>query len=258
VQFVNPLVSVIAGEAGTTKPAANVAVTVSPAPSAPVELEVKPAVQVERAPPVCGEPPKVTPVGLVAGQIVTFEVYATAVSLLVLTLKVAPNKVLLAGLVIPAIVSVAAVPPASEHDPPLSASVIVTVVDEVEPVAEQLLKPLAGVIAGAAGIVKAELKTTVIVEPLVRAPAGVGVKPTVQVERAPPVCGEPLNVTPDGYCADTIVAVVSTCLVSTDVLSVIVFAPVEVVFVIPSSLKVAAMLLPSAHVWPVALASVIV
>src|SRR6266545_4545517 len=71
--------------------------------------------------------------------------------------------------------SVALVLFGSEQETPLR--VIVTVVPVREPVAVQELKPVPSVIVGDAGTVKPELKTT------------------VQVDRAPPVWGEPLNVT---------------------------------------------------------------
>ena len=63
--------SVIVGLVGIEKPAAKPIVIVSPTLRAPVALEVKPTVQVERALPVCGEPVKVTAVGAVAAAIVT-------------------------------------------------------------------------------------------------------------------------------------------------------------------------------------------
>src|SRR5712671_203576 len=60
VQEVKPEVSVTTGLAGTTKAVLNVTVTVSPAPSGPVALGVKPTLQSARAPAVCGVPAKVT------------------------------------------------------------------------------------------------------------------------------------------------------------------------------------------------------
>ncbi len=89
--------------------------------------------------------------------------------------------------------SVALVLFGSEQETPLR--VIVTVVPVREPVAVQELKPVPSVIVGDAGTVKPELKTTVIVPPEASAPVELVRKPTVQVDRAPPVWGEPLNVT---------------------------------------------------------------
>jgi hypothetical protein len=261
VQLVKPLVTATVGDAGTVVPDGKVTVIVWLAFRAPVELAVKPLVQVAVAAACRVEALKVTLFGLVAAQIVTFEVFAAVVSVLVLTLKVPPNRVLLAGFVIPSIVKVAAVLPASEHDPPLLASVIVTVVEEVEPVAEQLLNPLVSAIAGVAGIVKAELKTTVIESPSLTfsAPVELEVNPTVQVESAPPVCGEPPNV--------TLLAPVAAPMITFEgdaaCVSVLVLTPkvrpLKVLlagFVIPAIFSVAAVLPASAQVPPL-LASVI-
>jgi hypothetical protein len=153
---------------------------------------VKPTVQVERAPPVCGEPLNVTFVGAVAVAIVAVA-FTCVVSLDVLTFSVVEPVV--EGFVTPAIVSETAVLFPAAHVPPLDASVTVTVWDEVEPVAEQLLNPLVRVIAGVAGIVKPEAKTTVIVLPAASAPDELVLKFTVQFESAPAVCGEPLTET---------------------------------------------------------------
>jgi len=106
-----------------------------------------------------------------------------------------------AGFVMPAIVSVTLVFFAIAHVPPLFASVIVTVVLEVLALAEQRpLVPLVSETVGVAGMVKAELNTTVIVSPAASAPPGFPVlveKPTVHVATDPGVCGDPLNVTPE-------------------------------------------------------------
>ncbi len=89
VQELKPLPSVIVGDAGTVKPAGKTAWMLSPEDSAPVELVVKPTVQVDRAPPVWGEPLNVTLETLVAGAIVTAEAgFAAAASALVATLNV--------------------------------------------------------------------------------------------------------------------------------------------------------------------------
>jgi len=102
-------------------------------------------------------------------------------------------------LVIPAIVTLAAVDAASAH-PPLSTSVIVTVRVPVFPlpVAVQFVKPLGKVMAGVVGTLKPDGKTTVTVLPAVSAPAEVDVNPTVHVEVAPAVFGEPENDTAVG------------------------------------------------------------
>jgi len=83
------------------------------------------------------------------------------------------------------IVNVAVVDVATAQDAP--ESVTVTVVLVVEPVAEQLVKPAPSVTVGDAGIVKPELKTTVIVAPLASAPVELVLNCSVQSERAPPV-----------------------------------------------------------------------
>ena len=57
VQFAKPLPRLITGVAGRApKAALNATVIVEPAESVPVELEVKPTVQFDRAPAVCGAP----------------------------------------------------------------------------------------------------------------------------------------------------------------------------------------------------------
>src|SRR5581483_2991707 len=65
VQLVNPLGSVIAGDAGTVKLLLKTTVTVSPAARAPALLVVKPAVQVAVDPASVVEPLKLTLVTLV-------------------------------------------------------------------------------------------------------------------------------------------------------------------------------------------------
>jgi hypothetical protein len=139
-QFVKPLVSWIVGLAGTVKPALNVAVIASPVVSAPVALVVKPTVQLERAPPVCGDPVKLTAAGAVAAAITTGAAgLAALVSVPVLTLQLAAAIEPAAGFVGKAIFNAPDVEFASAHVPPLFASVIVTVVPEPLPVAEQFV-----------------------------------------------------------------------------------------------------------------------
>src|SRR5437016_3869926 len=97
------------------------------------------------------------------------------------------------GLVIPAIVNVAAVFAGSEHPP---ANVIVTTCPAVEPAAAQLLaKPMGSVIVGVGGITNPAGNATVTVSPATSAPVELDVKPTVHVDVAPAVCGDPPNVT---------------------------------------------------------------
>jgi hypothetical protein len=194
VQLLKPPVSATVGVAGTVKPELKTTVIVSPARSAPVALDLKLTVHVERAPPVCGEPLNVTALTDVAAAIVTLDAgFAATVSPLVETLNVFAASVPAAGFVSPCAVSVAAVLFASAHDAP--ASVTVTVVPEPEPVAVQLAKPLPSTIVGVAGTVKPALNAIVIVLPAASAPLELVVKPTVQSERAPPVCGDPENET---------------------------------------------------------------
>ena len=109
----------------------------------------------------------------------------------VCTLNVLARYVFATGFVSPAIVSVAAVVGASAH--PAPASVIVAVCAAAVAVAVQLTKPALSAIAGMAGTVKPALKATVIVDPDASVPVALEVKPTVQSERARPVCGEPVN-----------------------------------------------------------------
>jgi len=77
---------VIVGVAGTTKAVLKTAVIVSPADSAPLELVVKPAVQVVVALNTCEAPLNVTLETLVAAAIVTAEAgFVATVSVLVWT-----------------------------------------------------------------------------------------------------------------------------------------------------------------------------
>lgn len=190
VQLLKPPVSATVGVAGTVKPELKRTVMVSPPRSAPVALDLKLTVHVERAPPVCGAPLNETALTDVAAAIVTADAgFAVTVSPLVATLNVFAASTPAAGFVKPCTVSVAAVLFASAHDAP--ASVTVTVVPEPAPFAVQLVKPLPSTIVGVAGTVKPALKAIVIVPPAASAPLELVVKPTVQSERAPPVCGAP-------------------------------------------------------------------
>jgi len=202
VQLLNPPVSATVGVAGTVKPELKTTVIVSPPRSAPVALDLKLTVHVERATPVCGEPLNEIALTDVAAAIVTLDAgFAPTVSPLVATLNVFAASAPAAGLVRPCTVSVAPVLFASAHEAPTS--VTVTVVPDPAPVAVQLEKPLPSTIAGVAGTVKPALKPIVIVPPAASAPLELVVKPTVQSERAPPVCGAPENETPETGLAIT-------------------------------------------------------
>lgn len=201
-QLVNPVGKVIVGDAGTKKALGKTAVIVSPATRAPVvlfaalTLEVKPTVHVVCALPVCEAALKATFVGVVAKPTITFDEGLSAdESELVRTLNVLERSVPLEpGLTIPGIDSDAAVFTGTTHVPPLFASVIVTVVVDVEPVAVQFVNPVPRLIVGVEGIVRPELNRAVIVLPAPSAPLVADVvKPTVQVESALCCCGRPLN-----------------------------------------------------------------
>jgi hypothetical protein len=193
VQLVKPPPSVTVGAAGTVKPAGKTTVIVSPAPIAPVELVVKPSVQFALAEGACVEPLKLTELTDVAAEMTTLDAgLASTGSPLVETLNVFAASVPAAGFVRPLIVSDAAVDAGSEHEAP--ASVMVTVCALAVAVAVQLVKPAFSTIDGVAGTVNPELRATVIVLPVDSAPVELDVNPTVQSERAVPVCGEPLNV----------------------------------------------------------------
>ncbi|HEY8407902.1 MAG TPA: hypothetical protein VIK66_07990 [Gaiellaceae bacterium] len=193
VQLVKPLPSVTVGAAGTVKPAGKTIVIVSPTLIAPVELVVKPCVQFALAEGACVEPLKLTELTEVAAAIVTLEAgFAGTGSPLVETLNVFAASEPAAGFVRPLTVSDAAVEAGSEHDAPTS--VIVTVCALAVAVAVQLVKPEFNTIVGVAGTVKPELNATVIVLPVESGPLALDVNPTVQSERAVPVCGDPLNV----------------------------------------------------------------
>jgi hypothetical protein len=159
----------------------------------------------------------------------------------------------------PASVNVAAVLAGSEQLPaePESASVIVTVCADADAVAEQPLKPVPSETVGDAGTEKLLLKTAVIVEVPTRPPDEDDVKPTVHVERAPPLCGEPEKLTEDGGFAADSVAVALAAVVSTDVFKANDLLPVLAGLVSPSTSIDAAVLFPSAQVCPAALARVV-
>ena len=178
-------------------------VIVSPACRAPVALVVKPIVQVERACAVCGEPVKLTAVGVVAAAITTLPPGAAAtVSALVATVMLAAVIVGAGGLMSP--VSVRAPLPlfAREHEAPVSVIVIVGPVAEpfvllVAAVAPQLVyPPPVRVTVGVVGAEKPAARPTVIVSPTRSAPVALDVRPIAQVERALPVCGVPAKLTP--------------------------------------------------------------
>lgn len=200
VQLVKPLPSVTVGAAGTVKPAGKTIVIVSPTLMPPVELVVKPSVQFALAAGAWDEPLKLTELTDVAAEMTTLDAGFVGIgSPPVATLNVFAASVPAAGFVSPLIVSDAAVDAGSEHDAPTS--VIVTVCALAVAVAVQLVKPEFRTIVGVAGTVKPALRATVIVLPAESAPLPLEVKPTVQSERAEPVCGEPLTVTLVGAVA---------------------------------------------------------
>jgi hypothetical protein len=205
VQLTKPPVRATIGVAGTAKLELKATVTVSPVASAPVDVEVKPTVHVPRAPPVCGEPENEMADGVVAAAITTFETgLAVLVSVDVFAVKVVFVSVPAAGFVTATTFKVTAARLATVHVPPLSPSVTVTVVPLPTPLAEQFVKPLVSWIVGPAGTVKPELNVAVIVSPVVSAPVALVVKPTVHVERAPAVCGDPVKLTAAGAVAAAI------------------------------------------------------
>jgi hypothetical protein len=191
VQFEKVPPSVIVGVAGTVKPGLKPIVIVLPAASAPLELVVKPTVQSERAPPVCGEPAKETAVTGLA--MTTADAgFAAAVSRDVLMPNVLAAYEPLPGFVSPFTVRLTAAEFATAHEAP--ASVTVTTLLEAEPVAVQVVKPELRTTVGVAGIVKPELNVSVIVSPAAIAPLADVVNVSVQLAAEPPVCTEPLNV----------------------------------------------------------------
>lgn len=101
-----------------------------------------------------------------------------------------------AGFVTPEIVKVAAVLTARAQLPPASVMVtVVTVVTVVSPVAVQFVKAGLREIVGVAVTVKLGWNSAVIVEAAASEPVAPLVKPTVHVDEAFAVCGDPTNVT---------------------------------------------------------------
>lgn len=181
----------------------NVSEIVSPAAIAPLALAVNVSVQFAVEPPVWTEPANAGLETDVAALIVTADAGLAAFkSELVAMLKVLAAREPADGFVKPLTVSVEVDDAATAHDAP--ERVTVTVVPTVAAFAVQFGKPEFRTIAGVAGIVKPELKTIVIVPPLPRAPVELVLNDSAQSERAPPVCGEPENVTFVGAFAMTI------------------------------------------------------
>ncbi len=133
--------------------------------------------------------------------------------MLVETKRLAAAIVCAGGLIMPAIVSWPLPLFARAQVPPLSASVTVRVgpvtepaVPFVEPVAEQFDQPApVRVIVGLSGIEKPAANPMITLPPARRAPLALEVNPTVQVERALPVWGEPAKLTAVGVVAAAIV-----------------------------------------------------
>ncbi len=96
-----------------------------------------------------------------------------------------------AGFVRPSSVSVTGVLGATAHPAPTSVTVAVCAAPVA--VAVQFANPLLSTTVGVAGTVKPTLNATVIVAPALSVPVELVVKPTVQSDRARPVCGEPAN-----------------------------------------------------------------
>jgi len=194
-QFVNPVPSVTVGEAGTVNPDGNTTVAVSPTRSAPVALELKPAVQVARALAASDVAVNDTAVAAVAEAITTAAAGLTTevLSADVFTLKLVAAIDPAAGLVKPAIVNAAAVLTGSAQEAP--ANVTVTVVPEPAPTAVHDTKPVPSVTVGDAGTVNVLANATVTVPPAASAPAELDVNPTVQLDRAAADCGDPVNAT---------------------------------------------------------------
>jgi hypothetical protein len=141
---------------------------------------------------------KLTFVTGVAAAITTLEAGFPAASFDVATLKVLATYVPAAGLVIPAMVRVAAVEAATEQICCAFWSFRVTVTVLPETVVlwtKQCENPVPRVTVGEAGTLKAELKATVMVSPVAMAPAELVVNPTVQVAGLFSVWGEPEKVT---------------------------------------------------------------
>ena len=123
------------GLIGSEKPEGYSSVIVSPPRRAPVAVAVKVVVQVERAPPTCGLPAKPGVATDVAAAMTTLAAgLAGVVSVLVATESWVLVIVVAITLMIPAIVSCAAVLFGTEHVPPLSASVMITLAPELRTV----------------------------------------------------------------------------------------------------------------------------
>jgi len=191
---VKPVTRVIVGVAGIVNAELNVTVMVFALASAPAADVVNPTAHEAAVVGFAGVPVKVTVVTPVAAM-VTFAGDTLVPSFEVRTLKPAPAYTAATGFVIPAIVTVPGVRPASAHVPPLFARVIVTTLLTVAPVALQFRKAALSVIVGVAGTVNAPSKVAVIVLPAARLPATVGVKPTVHAATVDGAVTEPTNVT---------------------------------------------------------------
>src|SRR5437763_1913329 len=107
----------------------------------------------------------------------------------------------------PASVKEASVLTGSEHVPALSARVTVTVLTEVDAVAEQLvLNPSGSVTAGEAGMLgNAGSKATTILEPAPSGPVALEWRSIVHFVVAPALCTAPLNDTGAGEVAASMV-----------------------------------------------------
>src|SRR5438874_2102490 len=102
----------------------------------------------------------------------------------------------------PASVKEASVLAGSEHVPALSARVTVTVLTEVDAVAEQLENPVGSVTAGEGGMLgNAGSKPTTILEPAPSCPVALEWRSTVHFVVAPALCTAPLNETGAGEVA---------------------------------------------------------
>ncbi len=156
---------------------------------------------------------------------------AAVASELVFTVQFAAAGAPAAPLVTPWIWTVAPVLIGRAQVPPLSASVIVTVV--TAPVAEEtehFAKPFVSSTVGLAGTVKTDVafgKAIVIVSPAASAPVLVDVKPTVQVDLAVAASVGAANVTDAGVVAAAITTAapgLTALVLSTDVWMLNVFA----------------------------------
>ena len=217
LQLRNAALRVIVGVAGTVNALSKVAVIVLPAARLPAAVGVKPTVHAATVDGAVTEPTNVTAVTAVVA-IVTFAGSTVVASLEVRTPKPAAAYTAAPGLVMPAIDNEAGVRPLSAQPPP--ASVMVTTVPTVAPVAVQPEKPVASVIVGVAGIVNAGSNVTVTVLPAARAPTAEGVKPTAHEAVVPGLCGVPTSVT-----AVTAVVAIVTFAGSTVVPSFVVRTP---------------------------------